>query len=263
MPNLKWMAIMTTLSLSLASGGQEPTAPTIPTGFLCKTITLEGEAYAYVVYVPPEYKPDKPWPVILYLHGSGERGSDGLFQTEIGLGRAIRRNRARFPAIVVMPQCRKEQSWVGPMGDMALRCLEQTSREYALDPQRIYLTGLSLGGQGTWHLAAMLPDRFAAVVPVCGFAEWGDEQTGIAQKLAERLTKVPIWCFHGDADPAVPVEKSRELVAAVRERGGNVIYTEYPGAKHNVWDQAYGDADLWKWVFEKKLLSDLQNKAGS
>jgi len=257
---VKWTAVMTTLSLSVAGGGQQPPTGTIATGFLCKSITLNGENYAYAVYVPPEYTPDRPWPVILYLHGSGERGSDGLFQTEIGLGRAIRRNRARFPAVVVMPQCRKEQSWVGPMGELALRCLEQSSREYALDPQRIYLTGLSLGGQGTWHLAAMLPDRFAAVVPVCGFAEWG-EPTGLAQKLAEHLTKVPIWCFHGDADPAVPVEKSRELVEAVRKRGGNVKYTEYPGAKHNVWDKAYGDADLWKWVFAKKLAAPPQEKA--
>lgn len=249
-----WIGFLMMLSFNLtqsapASGSDEPTKTA--TGFLYKTLTFEHETYAYGVYIPPDYTPDRPWPVILFLHGSGERGDDGLLQTDVGIGRAIRHNHRAIPAIVVMPQCRDKHDWVGPMSQLALRCIEQTSREYYLDPDRLYLTGLSLGGQGAWNLAARLPDRFAAVVPVCGFAELGPP-TGLATRLAEHLTKVPIWCFHGDEDKAVPVEKGREMVEAVREAGGNIQYTEVKGGTHNVWDRAYGDRELWRWLFAQK-----------
>lgn len=252
---LGWIGIVMTLTLNLTQpSAPAPTTqgqPAIATGFLYKTITFEGVSYAYGVYVPPDYTPNKPWPVILFLHGSGERGDDGLLQTDVGLGRAIRHNYRVIPAIVVMPQCRENQDWVGPMSQFALRCVEQTSREYYLDPERVYLTGLSLGGQGAWHLAAKHPGQFAAVVPVCGFAEFGPP-TGVAAKLAERLTKTPIWCFHGDEDKAVPVAKAHEMVEAIRAAGGNVLYTEVKGGQHNVWDRAYNDLELWRWLFAQK-----------
>ena len=250
------IAVMPVVTLALAQPGQpaDLSKPPPVTGFLYKTTTVQDETYAYCVYVPPEYTPDKPWPLILALHGSGERGEDGFLQTDVGIGRAIRRRHGAFPAIVVMPQCRREMSWAGPMAAMALRCVEATSREYRIDPERLYLTGLSLGGQGTWLLGAELADRFAALVPVCGFVEY-NESTGVAEKVAARLDKIPIWCFHGDADPAVPVQKSREIVAAIRLAGGNVKYTEYPGGAHNVWDRAYGDPELWKWLFAQKRAS--------
>lgn len=226
-----------------------PQAEQPATGFLYKTITLGDETYAYSVFVPPDYTPDRTWPVILFLHGSGERGDDGFRQTVIGIGSALRWNHERVPAVVVMPQCRKDQAWVGPMGEMALRCLEKTSREYRLDPDRIYLTGLSLGGQGVWHIAATFPNQFAAVVPICGFADW-EHNTEVAEKLAPRLVNLPIWVFHGDADKSVPVESERELVALIRKAGSTKIeYTEYPGVGHNAWDKAYGDPELWKWLF--------------
>jgi predicted peptidase len=262
MPNSLWIIAMFFFAFSqqprAADAQSQPTtsatsAPVsaVATGFLYKTLVLDGETYAYFVYVPPDYTPDRPWPVILFLHGAGERGDDGFPQTDVGIGHAIRRNHRRVPAIVVMPQCRPNEGWVGPMAAMALHCLETTSREYHLDPHRIYLTGLSLGGNGAWLLAAQYPDRFAAVVPICGFAEYG-ESTGLAEKIAPRLIDVPIWCFHGQADKAVPAEKSRELVAAIKAAGGKkVIYTEYPEAPHNVWDRAYDDPNLWKWLFEQ------------
>ncbi len=233
----------------LASPAAGPATPATATGFLYKTLVMDGQTYAYCVYVPPDYTPDRPWPVILFLHGAGERGEDGFLQTEIGIGRAIRRQCHRIPAVVVMPQCRPEQAWTGVMAAMALRCVEATSREYHLDPRRIYLTGLSLGGHGAWLLAANYPDRFAAVVPICGFAEYG-ESTGLAARIAPQLVETPIWCFHGEADKAVPVQKSREIVAAVRAAGGTKIrYTEWPEVAHNAWDRAYDDPDLWKWLF--------------
>jgi predicted peptidase len=246
------IAAMLLLTCSPNSEPQTLSPTPSATGFLCKTTVVDGQTYAYSVFIPPEYDPNRPWPAILFLHGSGERGADGLLQTEVGIGRALRRNHKLIPAIVVMPQCRENEMWVGPMGQMALRCLEQTSRAYRLDPERIYLTGLSLGGQGVWHIAAEFPDRFAAVVPICGFAEW-KESTGVAQKLAPRLTKVPIWCFHGALDKAVPVEKGRELVNAIRAAGGDIQYTEYPDGDHQIWDRVYEDARLWKWLFAQRL----------
>ncbi|MEW6250742.1 MAG: PHB depolymerase family esterase [Planctomycetota bacterium] len=234
----------------MASIALPDAAPSAP-GFLYKTLQHQGETYAYSLFVPPEYTPERAWPVILSLHGSGERGSDGFLQTEVGIGTAIRRHASLFPTLVVMPQCRPGQTWIGPMGEIALRCVEQTSREYRLDPDRIYLTGLSLGGHGAWHLAAALPGRFAAVVPVCGFAELG-KSTGVAEKLAANLKGQPIWCFHGARDQAVPVEKTRELVAAIKAAGGQVTYTEYADGAHNVWDRAYADRELWRWLFEQR-----------
>ena len=247
------LMLLTTMTFSIPSPQTAPAEPPQPpaTGFLYKTLTFGGDTYAYCVYVPPDYTPDRAWPVILFLHGSGECGSDGFLQTEVGIGTAIRHNYRLVPAVVVMPQCRPNQHWVGPMGRMALKCVEEASRQYRCDPERVYLTGLSLGGQGAWHLAASLPDTFAAVVPICGFAELG-ESTGMAEKLAPNLTKAPIWCFHGEADVNVPVTKAREMVMAVRKAGGKVEYTECKGLDHNVWDRAYGDPELWKWLFSQK-----------
>jgi len=227
---------------------EEPSLGDQPTGFLYKSITVDGEKYAYCVYVPPDYTADRPWPAILFLHGAGERGSDGFLQTDVGIGRAIRRHRELIPAIVVMPQCRPGLSWTGPMARLALLCLEQTSREYRLDRQRLYLTGLSLGGQGTWLIGAEYADYFAALVPICGFAELHGS-TSLAERLAPRLATVPVWCFHGSADPRVPVERSRQMVELIRAAGGSVRYTEYRNAGHNVWDQAYDEPELWRWLF--------------
>lgn len=243
-------AVMLALSLSTSDGPTTRPAE-VATGFIHKTLTVDGEQYAYCIYVPPGYTPEQTWPVILFLHGSGERGSDGFLQTDVGIGHAIRQRSEWFPAIVVMPQCRPDQTWVGPMGQLALMTVEATSREYNCDPTRVYLTGLSLGGHGAWHIAATLPTSFAAVIVVCGFAEWGDP-TGTADKIAAQLTDVPICVFHGSADRAVPVERGREMVAALRARGADVKYTEYEGLGHNVWDKAYGDSGTWKWMFAQR-----------
>lgn len=253
MPTLSWMIVMPALILAADSTPEPPatTQPATTAGFLFKETTLGEETYAYSVYVPPEYTPERSWPVILALHGSGERGKDGLLQTEVGIGRAIRRHREHFPAIVVMPQCRPGAAWTEQMAALALHCVQITSREYRLDADRVYVTGLSLGGHGTWLLGARYASEFAALVPICGFAELGRE-TGLPEKLAPHLKDVPIWCFHGDADTHVPVEQSRRIVAAVREAGGDIQYTEYAGGGHNVWDRAYDDAALWKWLFSQK-----------
>jgi len=253
MLGVTWITAMAFLNLTPLPVGEPPQASPSPaaTGFLYKTVEVDGQKYAYCVYVPPEYTPDKPWPVVLFLHGSGERGMDGFRQTDVGIAHSIRRARNRVPAIVVMPQCRPDMYWTGPMLTMAVRCLEAASREYHCDPERVYLTGLSMGGQGTWLLGAEYSAQFAALVPICGFAELS-ESSGAAARLAARLTDVPIWCFHGAMDPHVPVAKSREMVAAIREAGGNVRYTEYPDGKHDIWDRAYNDPELWQWLFAQR-----------
>ncbi len=225
-----------------------PPTAAVPTGFLFKSLDVDGTTYACCVYVPPEYTPTKAWPVILFLHGSGERGSDGLLQTDVGIARAIRRDRSRVPAIVVMPQCPAKEQWSGPPGLAALRCLEATTREYTCDLSRIYITGLSLGGNGAWMLSAAAPNVFAAAAPICGFT--GAER---ADEVATAVKDLPIWIFHGDQDTAVPVEESRHMAALLRaNQAPSVKYTEYAGGGHGIWDRVYEDPEFWNWLFAQR-----------
>ena len=213
------------------------------TGFVPKTIELDGETYRYAVYVPEGYAPERTWPAILFLPGAGERGEDGVAQTTVGLGPAIRMHAERFPCVVIMPQCRPGQEWGRMMQALALATLDTAEREYSIDRNRIVLTGLSVGGFGTWAIGAQHPDRFAALVPICGGGRPDD---------GEKLTRVPIWCFHGADDPVVSVEKSREMVEAVRAAGGSVRYTELPGVGHDSWTPAYNDPELIAWMLAQK-----------
>jgi predicted peptidase len=211
-----------------------------PTGFVPRSIELDGHTYRYTIWVPPDYTSGRPWPAILFLHGKGECGDDGESHTRVGLGKAIRTHPERFPAIVVMPQMPEDRRWTEkPMQALALATLDATMSDYAIDPRRIVLTGLSLGGFGTWSLGARCPERFCALLPICG---GGDPAS------AAGLARVPIWCFHGDADPVVPVERSREMVRAVQAAGGKVRYSELPGVTHNSWDAAYSNADVIAWM---------------
>jgi predicted peptidase len=212
------------------------------TGFLNKTMAVDGHERRYVVYVPSDYTPKKTWPLILFLHGAGERGDDGLIQTEVGIGRAIRRHADRFPCIVVMPQCPRTVWWDKAFIDMET-ALSRTEEEYAIDPKRVYLTGLSLGGFGTWTYGALHADRFAALMPICGGGNPAD---------AEKLARLPIWAFHGADDQTVPPAKSEEMVDAIRKANGNVQYTVVPNTGHNSWDAAYDNPETIKWLLEQR-----------
>jgi poly(3-hydroxybutyrate) depolymerase len=164
-------------------------APAAETGFLNRSVTVDGEDYRYVVYVPRAYNAAMRWPVILFLHGSGESGTDGLLQTELGLPRAVRRHPERFPAVIVMPQADRGKKWSdAAMEKQALAALDASAKEFHGDPERTYLTGLSLGGYGTWSMAANNPGRFAALVPVCGAIVWPG---GGSQGLAEASSADP------------------------------------------------------------------------
>jgi predicted peptidase len=232
------------------------------TGFLNRTVAVNGTLHRYQVYLPAAYYQHRQrWPVILFLHGAGERGSDGLLQTQVGLPASIRKQVARWPAVVVIPQCPAEQYWTMPaMMQLAMTSLERTTREFRTDADRLYLTGLSMGGYGSWKLAATYPGKFAAVVPICGGAvlpavlKANDQpDPGIYAALAGSIGQsAPVWAFHGEADPVVPVQESRRLVKALRAAGGQVQYTEYPGVGHDSWTATYDNPALPAWLFAQR-----------
>jgi predicted peptidase len=238
-------------------------AQRVETGFLDRTVAVGGQSYRYQVYVPADYPAKAAWPVILFLHGSGERGDDGLLQTTVGLGPAIRRNAKRFPALVVFPQMPADSQWVGTPAEVALAALNRTLDELHADRDRVYLTGLSMGGHGAWYLAYRHPELFAAVAPICGWildnpgfkgsvpvvpADSGDPM----QALARRLAHTPIWIFHGEMDHTVPVAASREPAAALKAANPDVRYTEFLGLEHNSWDATYASDEFVHWLFAQR-----------
>jgi predicted peptidase len=232
------------------------------TGFLNRTVVSGGSTYRYQIYVPANWDKHKKWPVLLFLHGAGERGDDGLLQTAVGIGQAIRIHADRFQFVVVMPQCWPNKLWTdSDMQAQALTALEQSIKEFRGDRDRIYLSGLSMGGYGTWDLAAKYPGKFAALAVICGgirgpqhFQELhvslvdDPKVTDPYAKTARRIGQIPVWIFHGDADPAVPVEESRKMVEALHAANANVKYSEYPGVGHNSWDRAYAEPDFVPWL---------------
>jgi predicted peptidase len=237
----------------------------IATGFLKRSVTIGTTTYCYQVYIPADYTPKKKWPVILFLHGAGERGEDCELQTHAGIGPAIRRDTTTFPCLVVLPQCRHGAVWAGEMETQALQALEQTIKEFNGDRQHVYLTGLSMGGYGAWYFAARHPGKFSAIAPVCGGvvppARFPFPPEAAAQiptekpyeTIARKIGKTPVWIFHGDADQSIPVTESRQMHEALQALGGTVKYTEYPGVGHNSWDKAYGEAKFVSWLLSQRL----------
>ncbi len=224
-------------------------------GFLDKVYKgPEGEG-KYIVFVPKAYDGSKPFPVILFLHGAGETGTDGKKQAEVGLGKAVKKDADTFPFIVVFPQSQK-RNWgaASEDGKRALAILDITMKEFKCDSKRVYLTGLSMGGFGTWSMAAAHPDKWAAIAPICGGVgrPRGDNGSEQVKKVAEKIKDLPCWCFHGDADPAVPVQMSRDIIKALKDAGGNPKYTEYPGVGHNSWDKAYATKELYDWMLAQE-----------
>lgn len=234
------------------------------TGFLIRSVKVHGTSYAYSVYVPRAFDASKRWPVILALHGAGERGTDGLRSTQIGVSAAIRANPERVPAIVVFPQAPVDSRWIGEPADAAMAALETSIAEFHGDRTRIYLTGLSMGGYGSYHLALAHPDTFAALVIVCGGLLPHETTVAVQQSpltmgasdpyafTAHALRHLPIRTFHGDADPVIPVDESRLMAKDLKAEGADVAYVEFPGVGHNAWDRAYGDAQLWDWLFKQR-----------
>ena len=217
---------------SAMSGGQYPQT-------FKKTIT-KTVSCQYLLFLPEGYGEQKQdWPLILFLHGAGERGDD-LEKVKVHGPPKIVESKKDFPFIVVSPQCPKDDWWP-KMADVLINLLDDIVSRYNVDKERIYLTGLSMGGYGTWSLACEYPDQFAAIAPICG---------GGNPEKACNLKNVPIWVFHGAKDNAVPLKRSEEMVNAVKACGGDARLTVYSDVGHDSWTVTYNNEELYDWFLK-------------
>ncbi|MBV8231066.1 MAG: DUF1080 domain-containing protein, partial [Planctomycetaceae bacterium] len=212
-------------------------------GFHLRTVKTDQGARRYAVYVPVGYDGKEPFPVALFLHGSGERGDDGTLGSMVGLGAAIYGHPEDYPMIAVFPQAR--ESWRAESDDAksALAALDDVLSTFKTDRDRVILTGQSMGGSGSWSLAAAHPERFAAVVPICGRGR---------TDTASTLKALPVWSLVGDADREETVLGTRAMIEALRAAGGSARLTEYRGLGHTCWDRAYNDPNLIDWMLAQK-----------
>ena len=251
-------------------------------GFRPRAVSVDGVEYRYSIWLPPECGDDdrvpRRLPIVLFLHGAGEKGDDGERQTTVGLGPALRAHPERWPLIAVYPQCREHQAWRGAMMQQAVTALDAAILELGADRGRQYLTGISMGGYGSWRLALEYPDRFAALVPICGGLDASPTARDRALASLERelaaspelhlpvgspgadshtaaarvLAAVPTWIFHGAADDVIPVSESRVMYEAMLAAGADAHYTEYPRAGHDSWVPAYGEEELPRWLLRQR-----------
>jgi predicted peptidase len=193
----------------------------------------------YLIALPKDYDKQEKWPLMLFLHGAGERG-DKLDLVKVhGPPKLIAAGKD-FPFIVVSPQCPQDGMWE-PIELVAL--LDEISSKYKVDQDRIVVTGLSMGGFGTWRLATYAPDRIAAIAPICGGGE---------KFWAKKIAKIPAWTFHGTKDGAVPVERSQEMVDALKKEGAEPRFTIYEGVGHDSWTETYNNPELYEWLLKQR-----------
>lgn len=235
-----------------------------------KQIFRKGkDSLNYRIMYPSKYDVNKKYPVVLFLHGAGERGSDNSKQLVHGANLfADSANRIKFPAFVIFPQCPESDFWakierdqapdsdtlggfhfisegnVGKSLGLVVNLIDSFAKTPQVNTKKIYLGGLSMGGMGTFELLWRKPQFFAAAFPICG----GGDPT----KVNVYADNFPIWVFHGASDPVVPVSNSRLMVNELKKAGANVTYSEYPGVKHNSWDNAFAEPDLLPWLFSKE-----------
>ena len=202
----------------------------------------------YLLYPPDAYEADtaRLWPFILFLHGSGERGHDPALVRLHGLPRQIDQQ-PDFPAIVLSPQCPVDERWP-EQSDKVMVLLDAVLKGLRVDQSRIYLTGLSMGGQGSWHLGATYPERFAAMLAICGRIP---EVDGFPEKVCA-LKDVPVRVFHGAKDDRVPAEHSITMAKLLKDCGGDVQLTIFPDGDHFCWNQVYEDPTTWDWMFGQR-----------
>jgi predicted peptidase len=223
----------------------------------------------YRLLIPSNFNSGAKHPLVVFFHGSGERGVDNEKQLVYGVARFARPNsQAQYPCFVLAPQCpthldNQPIMWTGERERMhslklepematplrtALELVSMIEQKYQLDTDRIYITGLSMGGFATWESVIRCPEKFAAAIPVCG---------GGDSSYADRIKHIPVWAFHGENDPIVPVKYSRLMIEMIGKAGGHARYTEYPGVGHNSWDLAYEEPELLSWFFSQKRNSPL------
>jgi predicted peptidase len=213
----------------------------------------------YRLLKPKGYNPRQKYPLVIFLHGAGERGVDNQKQLVHGMNDfASDEIMAKYPAFVIAPQCPEGKRWVevewtadahvlpeepSPQLSAVLNLIAALQREFAIDDKRIYITGLSMGGFGVWDALSRWPEQFAGAVPIC---------SGGDPVMAKQMMRVPIWAFHGTDDKTVKVHRSREMIEALKERGGDPKYTEYPGVAHNSWERTYADPAMYAWLFAQR-----------
>lgn len=220
--------------------------PWTRTGFIQRIYEdAEEIEWKHTLFVPADYKDDRPYPLLVYLHGYGARGIDGAKPTTDGPGPFIQEREKTFDMLVLFPQS-ETGSWQADTADAqrAMAILEEVIRDYAVDRQRIYLSGTSAGGFGTWSLAARYPRKWAAIVPICG---GGDPPS------AETIKHIPCWCFHGAGDNVIDVGQSRRMIEALQTAGASPRYTEYPDLGHGCWGRVYATPELWDWLRRQRL----------
>jgi poly(3-hydroxybutyrate) depolymerase len=227
------------------------------TGFLNRTLQFRGATYHFQVYLPEGFQRDdhKQWPIILFLHGRGERGAEGMWQTQIGLPSAVRDHPERWPFIIVIPQCPQLHYWTDPdILSMAMATLDQETQEFNADPSRTYLTGLSLGGYGAWELARNYPKRWAAIAIAAGGVFWSyapdrwKDISTLPEQYARAIGRTPVWIFHGSLDPIVPVREDEVMYDAFKSSNGHIRFWIYQGLSHDCWFRAFNEPDVPRWL---------------
>ncbi|MEO5917354.1 MAG: dienelactone hydrolase family protein [Luteolibacter sp.] len=218
----------------------------------------DGTVVKYRWSAPEKIEPGKTYPLVLFLHGAGERGDDNTAQLKHGV-HSILTGMAKLdqPVFLIAPQCPKERWWTpvdmekmrlsaagqpNPLLEGVLALVDETTRTQPVDSKRFYLTGISMGGFATWDVLGRIPDKIAAAVPICG---------GGDSSLAATYKEVPIWAFHGEADPVVPVRTTQEMISALEKAGGKPKATYYPGVEHDSWTRTYDDPALFRWLLDQ------------
>ncbi len=231
--------------ICINSGYSTPKGPIdMQTGQHAKTFEAEIRLEIkrdYLLYLPEDYgNTEEKWPLVLFLHGAGERGDDLDRVAVHGPPKLVSNGKKEFPFILVSPQCPKDDWWTSNLQITGLDALitDIVSR-YNVDEDRIYVTGLSMGGFGTWTLAATTPNRFAAIAPICGGGE---------PETAPLISHLPIWVFHGAKDTVVPLKRSQEMVDALKRTGADVDFTVYPEAGHDSWTETYNNPAFYEWL---------------
>ncbi len=259
------------IALLLATGGQifgAAAASRIQQSGSFRATLSRSVAYDYLLFLPSAYgtKAERRWPTIIFLHGTGEAGANlALLLKPNGPPKLIETTTAESAAlqtpseaakaiasefIVLSPQCPVSQGWDA---DALLALLDEVSAKYRVDPSRVYLTGFSMGGFGTWSLGLKHPHRFAAIAPICGGGDLVDIGAGLPAKRPA-LQSLPIWVFHGGKDMAVPLSESERMIAAVKKVSGNndVRLTVYPEAGHDLWTETYDNPELYRWFLQHR-----------
>ncbi len=222
-------------------------------------VGASGKALKYRLLKPLNFNPDKRYPLVIFLHGAGERGSDNTVQLVHGMGEFCKKSRREsYPCYVIAPQCPKDEKWadvdwsqpnvtmpkqISSSMQLTFELIDSMVTDAAIDKNRIYMTGLSMGGYGTWDAIARRPDFFAAALPICGGAD---------VTTADKIKHIPIFCFHGEKDGVVVPELSRRMIDALKAAGGDPKYTEYPGVGHDSWTQTYRNEDVLAWLFAQR-----------